>query len=510
MNFKSKIPLFIFFVSLSFLSGAQIVKEWYFFNGYNSLTAVYNQISNRTILSHDSLLFGFINETRSNGVFYAYKATHRQGLIKKTKFSHPITVNYAVDMCIDTTNKYIFYYAQTSLRPPLMKYSQGIVYKLDYDLNALDSSVISFGTIFSPTKILCKNNKLYVLGSYDNFFSEPLRTVVNILDANNLNLLNAQEVTGNDNSRYCYNAFFDNNFNLRIFLRQAGSNTGPLNYSQIIVDTNLVKVDSLCTFGFCNFGGTNMVRDDHGFTFQLGGYLYNSAVPYNTIHSYIIKTNENGDTIKTSFFYKALNSNNSFNYYGIANLSKLRSNGYLGLGREVNGLYQETHDRFFVLDSNLNIINQIHSLKYSTVQLTGGGGPTEIGQTNNRTYYLNGVAQDTTNVNLNIFYLMTIDSTAAIITPTATPGPTVSPEASWENITVYPNPTDGIVNIGLPVGNTYNLNIYNSLGQSLLNLQNLDVNRQVSLANLPEGVYHLVFYETGIKKSITKKVVVRH
>jgi len=507
--FKFKIPLFLIYCLLCSLSKGQIVKEWYFFNGHNSQTTVYNKISGTSITSHDSLLFGFINEASDNGVFYAYKATHRQGLIKKTKFSHSLSVNYAVDICIDTMQKFIYYYAQTSLRPPLMKYTQGIVYKLDYNLNALDSSVISFGTIFNPAKILCKNNKLYVFGAYHNFFGEPMRAVINILDANNLNLLNAQEVTGNDNSRYCYNAFFDNNSNLRIFLRQADSHTGPLNYSQIIIDSNLVKVDSLCTFGYCNFGGTNMVRDDHGFTFQLGGYLYNSAVPYNTIHSYILKTDENGDTIKTSFFNKGLNSNNSFNYYGIACLSKLPGNGYLGLGREVNGLYPETHDRFFILDSNLNIINQVHCLKHSTAKIQL---PETIrtGKTTNNTYYLSFTAKDTTQVNINVFYLMTIDSTAAIITPTAAPSPTISPEASWEDITVYPNPTDGMVNIGLPIGNTYNLNIYNSLGQSLLNLQSLDVNRQVSLANLPEGVYHLVFYETNLKKSTTKKVVVRH
>jgi hypothetical protein len=106
----------------------------------------------------------------------------------------------------------------------------------------------------------------------------------------------------------------------------------------------------------------------------------------------------------------------------------------------------------------------------------------------------------------DIFFLRTIDSTAFLPPPTPTLLPI--PQASWQDITVYPNPTDGIVNIGLPAGNTYNLNIYNSLGQNLLSLQALDVNRQVSLANLPQGVYHLAFYETSIKKSITKKVIV--
>lgn len=506
MTFKYNIPLFLICCLLCFLSKGQIVKEWYFFNGYNSFTNNSYLISGTSIVSHDSLIFGYINDSSPNSVFYAYKATHRQGLVKKTKFNYALSTNHAVDMCIDTTHHFLYYFTQSGLRPPLMKYNQGVVYKLDYELNKLDSTVISYGTIFTTAKIMCKNNKVYVLGGANNFFSEPLRLVLGVLDATNLSVLNIQNVTGNDNSRFPFNMHFDSNNNIRIFLRQAGSHTGPLNYNQFIVDTNLVKVDSLCTFGLCYFGAAPLVKDDHGFTFQLGGYLYNNTVPYNTIHSYILKTDENGDTIKTSFFYKALNSNNSFNYYGIGNIFKLSNNGYLGLGLEVNGSNFEDQERFFILDSNLNIINQFHCLKYTTAKLSSK----RIGQTSNRTYYLSGEAQDTTHINIGVFYLMTIDSTAAIITPTTTPVPTVSPEASWEDITVYPNPTDGIVNIGLPVGNTYNLNIYNGLGQSLLSLQSLDVNRQVSLANLPEGVYHLVFYETNLKKSITKKVIVRH
>ena len=355
---------------------------------------------------------------------------------------------------------------------------------------------------------------MYVLGGYQNFLSEPIRLVIGVLDATNLSILNIQNVTGNDNSRFPFNMHFDSKNNIRIFLRKDGGNTGPLNYNQFIVDTNLVKLDSLCTFSLCNFGATPIVKDDHSFTFNTGvdPYRYNIP-PYNSIHSCVIKVKENGDTIKSTSFLT--NNANQLSYYSMFSLFKTKNNTYLASGEEyINGNFSNPLKYiYFNLDSNLNIVSKFEITDFISKH---PGGP--AGLTSNGVYYMPFTNQDTSitkiknsgNQYCDIFFLRTIDSTAAIISPTTTPGPTISPEASWEDITVYPNPTDGIVNIGLPIGNTYNLNIYNSLGQSLLNLQSLDANRQVSLANLPEGVYHLVFYETNLKKSITKKVVVRH
>jgi hypothetical protein len=503
----------------NFLSKAQIVKEWYFFNGYNADISNSYGIRGNNITSHDSLLFGYINEASYNSVFYVYKATHRQGLIKRTKFNYALSTNYAVDMCIDTARKFIYYLTQTGIRPPLNKYSQGMVYKLDYELNKLDSSVISYGTIFTPTKILCKNNKVYVVGGYANYFSEPIRIVVGVLNAVNLNVLNIKNVTGNDNSRFSPNMLFDNDNHLRIFLRQAGNSTGALSYSVLRVDTNLNKIDSICALNICNHGVyESVVNDNNGLTYL--AYYYKSSLPppynqpSNGIQSYIIKTDSNDDTLKTSYFFNSYNANLSiFNCDNISSLFKLKNNAYLAGGTKYSPTNTYTYTTYYYIDSNLTI-------KWFFNVPNVAGRPCnmgEVGQTSNGTYYTAYSSQDTSivkqknssNSYYSIFFLRTIDSTAAII---STPNPTLTPsvpDMNWENVTVYPNPTDDILNIGLPLGNTYNLNVYNNLGQSLLNLERLDNNRQVSLANMPIGVYHFVFYQTELKKSVTKKVIVQ-
>lgn len=519
MKLNYYIPLFLICFLFNFLSKSQIVKEWYFFNGYNSSINISNITGVTSIVSHDSLIFGYINESSNNNPFYAYKATHRQGLIKKAKFNYALSTNYAVDMCIDTAHKFIYYITQTGIRPPLNKYSQGMVYKLDYDLNTLDSTVISFGTIFNSAKILCKNNKVYVLGGAHNFFSEPIRLVVGVLNADDLTVINIKNVTGNDNSRFPSTMLFDNANNIRIFLRQAGNNTGPLNYSVLKVDTNLNKIDSTCALNICNHGVyESVVNDNNGLTYL--AYYYKSSLPppynqpSNGIQSYIIKTDSNDDTLKTSYFFNSYNANLSiFNCDNISSLFKLKNNAYLAGGTKYSPTNTYTYTTYYYIDSNLTI-------KWFFNVPNVAGRPYNIGkvgQTSNGTYYTAYSSQDTSivkqknpsNSYYSIFFLRTIDSTAVIIAP---PNPTLTPtlpEMSWEDVTVYPNPTDDILNIGLPLGNTYNLNVYNNLGQSLLNLESIDNNRQVSLANMPIGVYHFVFYQTELKKCITKKVIVQ-
>ena len=160
-----------------------------------------------------------------------------------------------------------------------------------------------------------------------------------------------------------------------------------------------------------------------------------------------------------------------------------------------------------MLDSTLKIINQFDVFKYTNAQIHLSD--TKIGKTTNGTYYIASTVNDTVNTSTyDAFCLITIDSTAKLppITPTTITTPT---ETIWDNITVYPNPTNDVVNIAVPPNSNYNINVYTTLGQQLISFNDVSSTRQISLANLPTGVYHFVFYETNLKKSITKKVILQ-
>ena len=189
MKLKTIIPLFVCCILLSYSKG-QIIKEWYFFGGqYTASIKNYNSNYVNPVVSHDSLLFGFIN----NDGFYAYKATHRQGLVKKTRFNYVYYVD-AIDMCIDTTARNIYILGKTGQRPPLNKFSNGIIYKLDYDLNKLDSVIISYSKMYNPYQVTLFNHKLYVAGANANYFSEPGKVNIAILNLN-LTLLNLKVIS---------------------------------------------------------------------------------------------------------------------------------------------------------------------------------------------------------------------------------------------------------------------------------------------------------------------------
>ena len=504
MKLNYNIPLFLLltFVLYTKQSKGQVQKEWYFFNGQNSASIYnYNVKYSNAIFSVDSLLFGYIRV----GGFYVYKATHRQGLIKKTKFNY---VNYLepLDMCIDTLNKHIYVLGRTGSRPPLNKFSHGIVYKLDYDLNAIDSTLITYGTLYDPFQIALHNNKLYIAGSNSNYFSQPAKINIAIL---NLNLvqLNLKVVSDSSCSRIPLKMLFKNNKDLVIYTSRTST---VCNYNKIIVDTNLNILSNSCVLNNCNYGvPVNIVKDANGYTYSFDDYVYKTNFqPYTYIKDYHIRVNENEDTINSTYFFKGINSTNYYiSRYKISNLQKIKNNQYLGLGAEYTNDAAQTKNKFFVLDSTLKIINQFDVFKYTNAQIHLSD--TKIGKTTNGTYYIASTVNDTVNTSTyDAFCLITIDSTAKLppITPTTITNPT---ETIWDNITVYPNPTNDVVNIAVPPNSNYNINVYNTLGQQLISFNDVSSTRQISLANLPTGVYHFVFYETNLKKSITKKVILQ-
>ena len=509
MKIKHIIPLFLF-CTLLYTSNAQTTKEWYFFGGqYTASIKNYNSNYVNPVVSHDSLLFGFIN----NDGFYAYKATHHQGLVKKTRFNFIYYVE-AIDMCIDSSARNIYILGKTGQRPPLNKFCNGIIYKLDYDLNKLDSVIISYSTMYNPYQITLFNHKLYIAGANANYFSEPGKVNIAIVNLN-LTLLNLKVISDSVCSRIPLKMLINNNQNLVIYTSRTSSLSA---YNKITVDTNLNVLLTNCVLNNCNYAlPFNILKDANGFTYSFDEQIYNPNITPVT-EQYHVRVNENEDTIQSTFFVKSYNPSGmatGYTYDRINHLQKNKNNGYIGLGCLVsppNYNLSTKPTKFYIIDSTLKIINQFDVLNFTTAKLeTTTPGKIKIGQTESGMYYVVGEAKDSTQTNYKgVFYLMSIDSTAKIVVPpTTTITPTVTPETIWENITIYPNPTNDVVTIALPPNSNYNINIYNTLGQQLIGFNDVSNNRQISLANLPTGVYHFTFYETLLKKGITKKVVVQ-
>ncbi|MBI2723335.1 MAG: T9SS type A sorting domain-containing protein [Bacteroidetes bacterium] len=501
------IPLF-FFCFLLHAGKAQIVKEWYFFDQYWLSNGFYNPAYNNPPVSDDSLLFGFV----ANGAFHdVYKYTHRQGFIKKVRFTGINGYIEAADMCLDTLNKHVYTFSRSGSRPPYYKFSHGIIYKLDYNLNIIDSTIITFSVLYDPSQMVLHNHKLYVAGTNGNYFNEPAKINIGIYDLN-LQQLNFKVVTDSSNSRSARKILFDSNNNLRLFVSGNGNTTSPPK-TLMILDTNLNILDYKCILNRCApqfpfIFPVNIVKDNYGFTYSFENYIYSpSTYPFYYIQSYVLRVNETEDTLKSSFFATAFNPNGGngagHTYSRIRNLNKISKNRYLALGDEINTGFTGSNSTgwFYVIDSSLKMLNKFQVLKYSTVKLSTSPVTTKMGQTGSGMYYLTSGAIDSVQGSKNVFYLLTIDSTAKLppVSPTLT--------AKFEDVFVYPNPTNGIVSIGVPANSSYNISVFNSLGQLLMAEDNINSNRQINLVGLPTGVYHFVFYENVSKKNISKKVI---
>ncbi len=487
------------------------MKEWYFFDeaGLGNNLSQYGSYP----ASKDSVLFGVI---ASGTYHWLYKYTHKQGFIKKVKFNGlDGNINFR-DFCLDSVNKFIYSFCRTGPRAPFYKYVQGIVYKLDLNLNLIDSSIISYSTIYEPTQISYKNNKLYLLASNRNYFSEPIKINLTILNTN-LQLLNRKVVSDSvNNSCYSSKMFFDNNNNLRLYV-WAAANGSVFPKSIRTIDTNLNFISDGCIINRCppwytTYYPENIIKTKSGYIYTSEQNPFAQWPQYHVYYHF--KVTENEDTLKTTYFYtKSVPSNQYYptKYnYNIRHLQSIKNNYLLGLGSEEifgSTSINQNNYKFLIIDSSLNIINTFDVLKFTTAKLDLiTAGKTKIGQTPSGMYYISSQAKDSTQVNYKgVYYLMTIDSTAKIST---NPSPTITAtEQEWQNINIYPNPTKDIVKFAIPPNTNYNVNVYNNLGQLLMSINDVNVNREINLQGLPIGIYHFTFYETNLKKNITKKLV---
>ncbi len=77
------------------------------------------------------------------------------------------------------------------------------------------------------------------------------------------------------------------------------------------------------------------------------------------------------------------------------------------------------------------------------------------------------------------------------------------------NFTVYPNPTNGIINIQSQENlNNYTVDIYNVLGIKVFNKNLKYQQNNIDLSSLPEGMYFIIFSSGKITES--KKILIKH
>ncbi|MEJ7740285.1 MAG: T9SS type A sorting domain-containing protein [Chitinophagaceae bacterium] len=78
--------------------------------------------------------------------------------------------------------------------------------------------------------------------------------------------------------------------------------------------------------------------------------------------------------------------------------------------------------------------------------------------------------------------------------------------ASLPDIRVFPNPTAGILNISLPVGQEYTLIVFNDEGKMLLQ-QKMIQTSQIRLSKFHPGMYTLSLFNSGNKLIVTRKIM---
>ncbi len=74
---------------------------------------------------------------------------------------------------------------------------------------------------------------------------------------------------------------------------------------------------------------------------------------------------------------------------------------------------------------------------------------------------------------------------------------------------ISPNPTTGIVKIASETAQPYHIQVFDSLGKLLMNLEVASQNHQLNLSGLNNGLYFITITETDSNKSVTKKISIQ-
>lgn len=83
----------------------------------------------------------------------------------------------------------------------------------------------------------------------------------------------------------------------------------------------------------------------------------------------------------------------------------------------------------------------------------------------------------------------------------------INEESLSENFILYPNPASNYLNFASPKNQVYDIKIYNTLGQIVINLSSSN-NQKIDVSQLQEGLYTFVLsYKNG---SASKKLIINH
>lgn len=84
-------------------------------------------------------------------------------------------------------------------------------------------------------------------------------------------------------------------------------------------------------------------------------------------------------------------------------------------------------------------------------------------------------------------------------------GAGIENESGWD-VSIYPNPSSGQLNINSDVDN-YSLQVIDLTGKIIINKNNLSETTQIDLSNMPNGIYMVKINNGG--HQLTKKVIIR-
>ncbi len=105
-------------------------------------------------------------------------------------------------------------------------------------------------------------------------------------------------------------------------------------------------------------------------------------------------------------------------------------------------------------------------------------------------------------------YSNTTFNSDSLVIPFCLNSTTSIDEMTVNDVNIYPNPTSGMVIIESGVSSTYQLNIYNAVGQIIFKAQNLvDRKKQIDLSGYTKGIY-IIQVQTE-KETITKRLILR-
>lgn len=263
--------------------------------------------------------------------------------------------------------------------------------------------------------------------------------------------------------------------------------TGLKGYSSTGADLCLIRTDAYGDTAwtrvypnqFMTVGQSVVQTDDSGYV--VAGYVYNPAKAHPDV--YLIKTDSVGDTLWTKTYYNSVSANAQSIY-------QLSSGEYVLAGSRLGKFYIIHSDisgdtvwtREFGDTLSLNIGLYVKQAKDGGILACGVGNKS-------------GKAGA---------YIIKTDSSGNVVTGLNEPViGTVS------ELLIYPNPSNGILTVstkGLPNKKSV-LKMYNSIGDSVYAgtiVNNME--SQLDLCNLPEGIYILVVETKEIV--LTKKVVI--